>query len=672
MTEILIFAGTTEGRELAQWLSSKGISCTVSVATEYGSLLMVADKNMQVIQGRLNHDQMSLLFRQKKYSCVIDATHPFARIVSQEIKLACNDSSLPYIRLARNCSGGNEQAVYFSSLKEAASWLNEKTGIVFVTTGSKELETICSCIDDKERLYARVLPSAESIQICINNGITGKHIIAMQGPFSKKMNAVVLKETRASFILTKETGLAGGYAEKIAAAKECGCTAVVIKSPEHVDEEGSSAMGFMQTLEQIERITGKSIVPHNKKTLVLAGLGTGDFKLLTQEVINALWNADVIFGASSVLDNMGLKEMNLKAEFVPYYTPSQISEYLSYHPEYEKPVAVFSGDVGFYSGAMSFYREEQSLPFAIKALNGISSVAYFAAKLKKSWQDWKMISCHGRHSDYINAFRKHKAVILIVSDVKQVNVIGKNIEDAVTNGILCPVRIYVGYQLSHADEYVRQVSALELQALTEDGLYIFLVEHDEIVASRIVNFGLDDSSFIRTKVPMTKRDVRTLILARLALSEDSVLYDIGCGTGSVTVESARICTEGFVYAFDCNQEAVSLTEQNCRKFFLGNVKVLHGNAPECLEDIPAPSHVFIGGSNGSVAEIMKSVLKKNPCAKIVLTAVTIETLCDIKKALKELDVSDVDITQVSISRAEPVGSYHLMKAQNPVFIVSCN
>ncbi len=212
-----------------------------------------------------------------------------------------------------------------------------------------------------------------------------------------------------------------------------------------------------------------------------------------------------------------------------------------------------------------------------------------------------------------------------------------------------------------------------MQNIHEEGLYVILIEHESNCFSNSdILYGLDDSAFIRTKVPMTKRDVRTLILSRLELTEDSVLYDIGCGTGSVTVEAARICYEGCVYAFDCNEEAVNLTEQNCRKFFLCNVRTVNGTAPECLKEFPAPSHVFIGGSSGSLLDIMKAVLEKNSGARIVITAVTIETLCNIQAALKTLDVSDIDIIQVSISRAEELGAYHLMKAQNPVFIVACN
>ena len=679
MTEVLIFAGTTEGRELAAWLSSKDIHCTVSVATEYGSLLMLPDENIEVLQGRMTHEQMEVLCNKRNFTCVVDATHPFARIVSEEIQQACKKTSVPYLRLARNCktfndSAENSSVVYFSSVEEASSWLNEQSGIIFLTTGCKELEAISRCIDDKERLYARVLPSVESLEACIKNGITGKHIIAMQGPFSKEMNALVLKEINATFILTKETGLAGGYEEKITAAKECGCTAVVIKNPENADIDGLKdfkALTFTQTLEQIELITGKAVVPSAKKTLVLAGVGLGNPELFTQEVVHALQNADVVFGAPTVLNH--LRGMSLKASCVPYYVPSQIVEYLSYHPEYEKPVVVFSGDVGFYSGAKIFYRKEKNLPFTIRTLNGISSVEYFAAKLKKSWQDWKMLSCHGRTVDYINAFQRNKACVLIVSDVNQVNEIGKNIEQAVENGVLVNLKIYIGYQLSYENECIRQVSVDDMQNIHEEGLYIILVEQESNCFSNInLLYGLDDSAFIRTKVPMTKRDVRTLILSRLQLTQDSVLYDVGCGTGSVTVEAARICYEGWVFAFDSNAEAVELTAQNIKKFCLGNVQLVHGTAPECLKEILVPTHVFIGGSSGSLLDIMKAVLEKNPYARIVATAVTIETLCNIQNALKALSVTDIDITQVSISKAEEVGSYHLMKAQNPVFIMSCN
>lgn len=667
MSRILIFAGTTEGRTLSEWLASHGALCTVCVATEYGSLLMSPNKNIEVIQGRMNHEQMATLFANGDYSCVVDATHPFAQIVSNEIKLACNTSSLPYLRLSRNTENSdlNSKIVYFDSVEDAGSWLDSKHGNIFVTTGCKEIQKICERIQDKERLYARVLPSVESIQACNKSGITGKHLIAMQGPFSKEINKILMQEIHAVYMLTKETGAAGGYEEKIVAAEECNCTAVVIRNPEHSSVYNDQKLDFMQVLEKIQNITGLNVVPAEQRTLVLAGIGSGNNLLWTQEVKSAVDNADVVFGASSLLNNINLE--NKVA--IPYYTVAQITECLECHPEYKNPVVIFSGDVGFYSGAQAFYKEESNLPYKIKVLNGISSVVYFASRLRKNWQDWTFLSCHGKDLDYINAIACNKKCLIIVSGSEQVNKIGKDIENALQAHLFGSIDIFIGYQLSHPNEYIGHISASDMQDIKEKGLYILLIENSN--ACSVVNYGLDDSSFIRTKVPMTKRDVRTLVISRLGLKDDSVVYDVGCGTGSITVEAARICRSGFVYSMDCNSNAVELTRQNCEKFFIKNVSIINGIAPECLDTLARPTHVFIGGSSGNIASIIKAVIAKNNRVKIVMTAVTIETACQIHTALAELPVTNVDISQVCISNAETVGSYHLMKAQNPVLIISC-
>ena len=159
----------------------------------------------------------------------------------------------------------------------------------------------------------------------------------------------------------------------------------------------------------------------------------------------------------------------------------------------------------------------------------------------------------------------------------------------------------------------------------------------------------------------------------LGLSESSVVYDIGSGTGSVTVEAARIASEGQVIAVECDEEAFSLTKENVEKFCLENVTCVFGKAPECLEKMQNASvtHVFIGGSRGNLAEICGFFLKANPKVRIVANFVSLENLCEMQNLLESLESQgrNVEITQVAVSRAEKIGNFHLMKAQNPVYIV---
>ncbi|MBQ4378547.1 MAG: precorrin-6A reductase [Treponema sp.] len=240
MKKIMIFAGTTEGRELCEKLSGCGFDCTVSVATEYGAALLPKADNITILQGRLDCGEMSDLFLQKKYDLVVDATHPFATEVSKEIRKACDRTKIRYLRLARNTDGTNDISTdsnlngenCFSDISTAADWLESLSGKIFVSTGSKELPELCAKITDKSRLFVRVLPSVESLKICETCGILRSQIIAMQGPFSEKMNEIQFEESGAKILLTKESGKIGGYFEKIEAAKKLGMKIAVIENPE--------------------------------------------------------------------------------------------------------------------------------------------------------------------------------------------------------------------------------------------------------------------------------------------------------------------------------------------------------------------------------------------------------------------------------------------------------
>lgn len=182
--------------------------------------------------------------------------------------------------------------------------------------------------------------------------------------------------------------------------------------------------------------------------------------------------------------------------------------------------------------------------------------------------------------------------------------------------------------------------------------------------------GLLDNDFIRGKVPITKEEVRAVSISKLRLEKDSVLFDIGSGTGSVSVEAGRLSEEIIVFAFDCDEEAVSLTEKNAAKFNCKNIRTFHALAPDGFEKLPAPTHAFIGGARGKLKEILYSLYKKNPSMRIVINAVSLETVCEAQALLRELPSRNLDIVQVAVNKAELIGNHTMLKANNPVFIFS--
>ncbi|MBE7722237.1 precorrin-6Y C5,15-methyltransferase (decarboxylating) subunit CbiT, partial [Lacrimispora indolis] len=178
-----------------------------------------------------------------------------------------------------------------------------------------------------------------------------------------------------------------------------------------------------------------------------------------------------------------------------------------------------------------------------------------------------------------------------------------------------------------------------------------------------------DELFIRGDVPMTKSEVRAVSISKLELDQDSVLYDIGAGTGSVSIEASRYLTGGRVYAVEKKAEAIELIKANKEKFAADCLEIVEGAAPEALVSLEAPSHVFIGGTSGSMDKVLSLVLKKNPGARIVINAIALESLSEIISWLKEHSVP-AEIVQVQVSRGRKAGDYHLMMGQNPVYVVS--
>lgn len=165
---------------------------------------------------------------------------------------------------------------------------------------------------------------------------------------------------------------------------------------------------------------------------------------------------------------------------------------------------------------------------------------------------------------------------------------------------------------------------------------------------------------------MTKQEVRAAALAKLAVKPTDILWDIGAGTGSVSIEMALAAPLGYVYAVECDAAACSLIKQNRDKFHVHNLTLVEGKAPEKLTDLPAPDAVFIGGSKGNLPEIIDAVLTANPSARVCVSAIALETL---QTALSSFATHGMtaQITQIAISRSSSVGNLHLMKANNPVF-----
>lgn len=247
MTEIVLFGGTKEGRELGQLLGSKGIETLICVATEYGEALLDPGDTLRVRPGRLDQAAMVKLLAAEKPRLVIDATHAYAAEVSENIRAACEKTGVKRLCLLRE-SLASDGCVTFLRLEALIGWLNQRSGTIFSTLGAKEAAALTAIEGYKERVWLRILPDAAGISACLAAGFPARRIICMQGPFSQELNTAMFREAGADILLTKESGAAGGYPEKLAAARECGMTAAVLARPRQ--ETGLTLAALVKLIEE--------------------------------------------------------------------------------------------------------------------------------------------------------------------------------------------------------------------------------------------------------------------------------------------------------------------------------------------------------------------------------------------------------------------------------------
>ncbi len=232
MDKIILFAGTTEGREIAKVLNNSKYDTLVCVATEYGENLIEDLKNVVIRSGRLDVQGMKKLFYEQSPDIIIDATHPYAVEVSQNIKNVCEDLDIKRIRVKRDALQDETEGIYkFDSLDTMIEWANQNNEIIFSTMGAKEAYQLTKIRNYNERVYIRILPTEESYRICNEYGYDNEHLIVGKGPFSKEENLTMFKESGAAILITKESGVNGGYPEKIDAAKELNMKIAVLKRP---------------------------------------------------------------------------------------------------------------------------------------------------------------------------------------------------------------------------------------------------------------------------------------------------------------------------------------------------------------------------------------------------------------------------------------------------------
>lgn len=697
MSNVFIFGGTTEGRKLAIACELLGIPAYVSVASEYGSDVLGELKVVKVLEGRMNIDEMSAGFKALDISVVYDATHPFATVVKENIKSACEQNEIEYIRVLRNITDiDSEDYKLVKSVDEAVDYLTTCEGNVFVATGSKEIAKYKKL--DLSRVYARVLSAVESINACKDIGLEGSHIIAMQGPFSERLNIALMEEYNCKYMVSKQTGNNGGFDEKIEACKQAGVYPIIVALPQNdkgiSEEEAIEHIAKRHNIENYKNILTKYSDNDqdngiDDKTgrpykLSIVGIGPGSMEYVNAKARKLISDADIIVAGSDRMlelsDEIRKEEKKCKeyASFKSYKTIDIINfiKEKFENSQDSSAVVLMSGDTGFYSGTQSLYKHIEAMAknsenilhkVDMQIVPSISSISYLASRYNISWHDMKIVSLHGRTGHLAHELKTNKKVFVISSGGMETSdiiseLIDKGFEDC---------DIYIGENMSYPEEVLSHGKVADFKEHKFLELCSMIIINQN-ASPMHMTLGIEDDEFIRDKVPMTKSEIRALSVAKLGLSSEDICYDVGAGTGSVSIEMAMNVPKGKVYAIEKKTIAADLIYKNIEKFGLDNVEVIKGEASVSMEEIEAPDAVFIGGTTGKLRDILKIVFEKNPKVRVVVTAVSLESVAEINEACKYYETlgCKTDIVLVSVSNTKRVMNYTMFDAKNPVLIAS--
>lgn len=504
--EVLVFGGTVEGRLLVEWLDSLGACDAVTcAATEYGGELVGGHEHVTSLVGPLDADAKERLVAEHDFCCIVDATHPYATHVTGSIAELARAHGLPLLRLLRDDSADGAFTLV-DDVAAAAAVLAERTGNVMLTTGVKDLPTFVGAIPDyAERLYVRILPVESSVSRAHELGIPTSHIIAMQGPFTESMNRALLEQFDIATMVTKASGSTGGFQEKIDAAAACDVELVVIKRPEE-----SSGFSFAEVQAKLANLLGVEVeigglkagcgigadetspsesvtepdgaadaeggeggVPeHAVRTVYLVGIGLGNPDTLTVEAVKAIERSELLIGAARMLepyaDHPARKLALIKSDDIAQALRDSDARFAS---------VLFSGDVGFYSGATALSAKLAGIEdLAVRAVPGISSVVYLCARLLTPWQDVHLVSAHGRECDPVAEVRTHAKTFMLTGGKTK----ARDVCVMLNAAGLGDVAVHVGERLSYDDERIVHGTASELAQQDFLDLAVMLVENPNV------------------------------------------------------------------------------------------------------------------------------------------------------------------------------------------------
>ncbi len=401
-----------------------------------------------------------------------------------------------------------------------------------------------------------------------------------------------------------------------------------------------------------------------KNKIIIVGIGPGAEDLIVLRAEKVIREAKFLVGGKRHLELYGEgKEtcvINAELDRMKAFIDTKLQE--------DNVIIVASGDPGLYSIAQYIHRNYDDE--MIETIAGISAYTYFMSQLGVSWHDVVIKSTHGREAEFLIRDIAANAKTIVFTDKKQSPAaIAKRLMARGLSGL----ELSVGENLSYPHQRIVKGSLEEIAEMEFDHLsMLFVYNPNPLKLSDIPAYGIEDSAFLRAKVPMTKAEIRGYIMTKLDIRGEEIVYDVGAGSGSVTIECALHAVGGMVYAIERKPEAVELIEKNKAHFGLYNIEVIHALAPAVEAEMPAPDRVFIGGSAGNMAEIVEWLVEKDNDFRIVISAITVETVTEALSALQQFNFINNEIVSLNIARGRKVGRKHLMEANNPIYIISAD
>jgi precorrin-6Y C5,15-methyltransferase (decarboxylating) len=396
------------------------------------------------------------------------------------------------------------------------------------------------------------------------------------------------------------------------------------------------------------------------KKVYVIGLGIGNLDYMHKKAWDTIKACDCLIGAKRMLKDF----QDLNKQVYECTDAESIRDYIN-NSNYKAYGILVSGDSGFYSlskkvtGLLKNNVQIENIP-------AVGSLQYFASRLNISWDDIKYVSAHGRSLNIIsNVIFNKKTFILTSKDFRP-----ENICEILTGKGLGHLRVSVGENLSYENERIVEDEAAIIAKMKFDSLTAMIVHNDDFISADEGYGSIKDEEFVTGKVPMTKREVRTVSIGKLNLKGNYTVYDIGAGTGSVSIEAALKLYDGTLYAVEKDTEAAALIEKNIEKFKTYNIEVIKGTAPEAIAGLPNPDACFIGGSSKNMDEIINAVLTKNPHVNIVINTITLQSLNEAVRCMEKYRLDDVEIVSVSVAKSKKTGDYDLMMGQNPIYVIS--